>query len=66
MNVKSKRPYIKSLLAKDINNIKNLYSSIGFNSAKVVSKIKKIDSDTFDLLIEIEEELKLRLSQLNL
>ncbi len=61
MNVKSKRPYIKSLLAKDINNIKNLYSSIGFNSTKVVSKIKKIDNDTFDLLIEIERGTKTKI-----
>ena len=64
MNVKSKRPYIKSLLAKDINNIKNLYSSIGFNSAEVVSKIKKIDNDTFDLLIEIERGTKTKIESI--
>ena len=64
MNVKSKRPYIKSLLAKDINNIKNLYSSIGYNSTKVVSKLKKIDSDTYDLLIEIERGTKTKIESI--
>ena len=61
MKCKVKKTHIKSLLAKDINNIKNLYSSIGFNSAKVVSKIKKIDKDTFDLLIEIERGTKTKI-----
>lgn len=64
MKVKSKGPYIKSLLAKDINNIKNLYSSVGYNSTKVVSKLKKIDNNTYDLLIEIERGIKTKIESI--
>jgi len=64
MKVKSKSPYIKSLLAKDINNIKNLYSSVGYNSTKVVSKLKKIDNNTYDLLIEIERGIKTKIESI--
>ncbi len=64
MNIKSKRPFIKSLLAKDINNIKSLYSSIGYNSTKVVSKLKKIDENTFDILIEIDRGTKTKIESI--
>ena len=36
---KEKKPFIKSFLTEDINLIKRLYSSIGFNFAEVETKI---------------------------
>ena len=54
MQLKEKRSFIKSLLAKDIENIKSLYSFNGFNFSEVNAKIKEIDGENFDLVIEIE------------
>ena len=47
------KSFNKSNLVKDIELIKDLYSSLGYNFAKVETKIKKIDDENFDLLIEI-------------
>ena len=54
MKLKEKRSFIKSLLAKDIENIKSLYSFNGFNFSEVNAKIKEIDGENFVLVIEIE------------
>ena len=66
-NIKSKekRSFIKSNLAKDINTIKKLYTSLGYNSAVVEVKTKKIDSEKFDLLIEIERGEQTKISSIN-
>ena len=50
---KQKGSYIKSFISEDIEKIKNLYSSIGYNSAKVDVKIRKIDEQNLDLVIEV-------------
>ena len=50
---KQKGSYIKSFVTQDVEKIKSLYSSIGFNSASVEVKIKKIDEQNLDLVIEI-------------
>jgi outer membrane protein insertion porin family len=54
IKLKEKRSFVRSYLAKDIEKIKNLYSSIGYNSSKVETKLRKIDENNFDLLIEIK------------
>tara|TARA_Y100000768_G_scaffold388236_1_gene382941 strand:+ start:5983 stop:8220 length:2238 start_codon:yes stop_codon:yes gene_type:complete len=54
ISTKAKRSFIKSSLSKDVNLIKNLYSSIGYNFADVDVKIKELDSTNFDVLIEID------------
>ena len=35
INLKEKRSFIKSLLAKDLEIIKNLYASVGYNFTEV-------------------------------
>ena len=62
IKLKEKRSFIKSYLAKDIETIKNLYASAGFNSSKVEAKFKKIDDENFDLLIEIQRGEKTKIS----
>ena len=52
---KVKRSFIKSSLSRDIDLIKNLYSSIGFNFVNVEVKTKEIDEKNFDVLIEIDK-----------
>jgi outer membrane protein insertion porin family len=52
---KEKKSFIKTNLSEDINTIKQLYSSLGFNSAEVVTKTKNIDENNVDLIFEIEK-----------
>ena len=54
ISTKEKKSFIKSSLSKDINLIKNLYSSIGYNFANIDAKIKELDNSNFDILIEID------------
>ena len=44
-NIKSKEKgsFIKSYISQDIETIKSLYSSIGYNFSKIEAKINKID-----------------------
>ena len=58
INTKQKRSFIKSLLAKDIELIKSLYASAGYNSANVEIKTNKISENSLDVLIDIIEERK--------
>lgn len=64
IQIKSKRPFIKANLANDIEIIKKLYSSLGYNFAKVETKIKEIDTDNLDLLIEIERGEQTKISSI--
>ena len=65
INSKEKRPLINSNLAKDVDLIKRLYSSLGYNSTQVDTKIKKIDENTFDLLFVIERGEKTKISSID-
>ena len=61
---KEKKSLNRSNLAKDINLIKSLYSSLGYNFAKIEAKLKKIDEDNYDLLFEIERGEKTKISSI--
>ncbi len=65
IKLKEKRAFIRSYLAKDIEIIKTLYSSIGYNSSKVEAKVKKIDENKFDLLIQIDRGEQSKISSIN-
>jgi outer membrane protein insertion porin family len=65
MSIKEKSSFIKSNLIKDVEKIKLLYSSIGYNSSKVETKLKKNDNQSFDLLIEINKGEKTKISSIN-
>lgn len=54
ISLKEKDSFIESLLSKDINTIKNLYSSLGYNFSNINPKIRKIDDRSLDLVFEIE------------
>ena len=62
INSKEKKSFNKSNLVKDIELIKSLYSSLGYNFAKVETRVKKIDDENFDLLIEIDRGKKTKIS----
>ena len=62
---KEKSSLIKSYLAKDIEIIKSLYSTIGFNFSKVEAKLKKIDETRYDLLIQIDRGEQTKISSID-
>tara|TARA_B100000575_G_scaffold243026_1_gene206581 strand:+ start:10015 stop:12249 length:2235 start_codon:yes stop_codon:yes gene_type:complete len=64
MSSKEKQSFIKSNLSKDIDLIKNLYSTIGYGSSKIDAKIKKIDERSVELIIEIDRGNKTKISSI--
>ena len=54
LKLKQKNSFIKSYLSNDIETIKRLYSSIGYNNSVIETKAKKIDENNFDLVISID------------
>ena len=66
MSLKEKQSFIKSNLSKDIELIKNLYSTVGYSSSEVEAKIKEVDERSVELILEIERAIKLKFHQLNL
>tara|TARA_Y100001970_G_scaffold290827_1_gene425879 strand:+ start:2398 stop:4632 length:2235 start_codon:yes stop_codon:yes gene_type:complete len=52
---KIKDSFIKSNLANDVEIIKKIYASAGYNSAKVNTKIREIDENNLDLIFEIDK-----------
>ena len=65
INTKQKRSFIKSFLAKDVELIKSLYSSAGFNSASVEIKTKELSNNSLDVLIEIDRGQKTKIFSIN-
>ena len=66
-NIKSKEKssFIQNNLRDDINIIKYLYSTIGYNFAEVNAKVKKIDSQNLDLIFEIDRGEVTRISKIS-
>ena len=62
---KEKRSFIKNNLAKDIEIIKNIYSSLGYNFTKIDVKTKKLSEDKVDVLIEIDKGKQTKISKIN-
>ena len=54
IKLKEKKSFIKSYLNKDIEIIKKLYSSLGYNFVNVEAKVKRIDNNNIDLMIQID------------
>ncbi len=54
ISLKEKRSFIKSKLSNDLETIKKLYSTLGYNFPKVEAKIKDLDKNNLDLIIDIE------------
>ena len=65
IQLKENKPFIRPYLVKDVSIIKTLYSSLGFNFAEVETKIKTIDKDNLDLLIEINRGEQTKISSIS-
>ena len=62
---KEKSSFIQNNLIDDINTIKSLYSSIGYNFAEVTTKVKEIDAKNLDLIFEINRGEITRISKIS-
>ena len=62
---KEKGSFIKSIIASDIEKIKSLYSSAGFNFSKVDFKIKKLSDANYDVVIDINRGEKTKISSIS-
>ena len=62
---KKKGSYIKNDLTKDVDTIKQLYSSLGYNFAKVTTKIREINKRNIDLIIEIDRGKITKISKIS-
>ena len=65
INLKEKKSFIKSNLAEDVDRIKKLYASIGFNFIKVETKVNRIDNSNLDLIFIIEKGKETKISSIN-
>ena len=61
---KEKDSYIKNNIAKDIETIKQLYASAGYNFSEVDAKVRKIDESNLDLIFEIEKGEETKISKI--
>tara|TARA_X000001036_G_scaffold272236_1_gene252773 strand:+ start:1629 stop:3863 length:2235 start_codon:yes stop_codon:yes gene_type:complete len=52
---KEKDSYIKNNISKDVDIIKQLYGSLGYNFTEVVTKVRKVDDSNLDLIFEIKK-----------
>ena len=65
LKTKKNKSFIKSNLSKDIETIKNLYSSNGNNKSVVEVKAKNIDENNIDLVIELDKGNITKISSIN-
>ncbi len=61
---KEKDSYIKNNIAKDVDLIKQLYASLGFNFAEVDTKVRNEDSLNLDVIFDINKGDPTRISKI--
>ena len=54
ISLKERNSFIENNLSNDISLIKELYSTLGYNFTEVEAKVKKIDENSLDLVIEVD------------
>ena len=62
---KEKGSFIRSIIAKDIEKIKSLYSSAGYNFSKVEFKVKELSNASYDVVVDIDRGDKTKISSIN-
>ena len=61
---KEKDSYIKNNIAKDVDTIKQLYASLGYNFTEVDTKVRKVDNSNLDVIFEIKKGEPTRISKI--
>ena len=64
ISLKEKKSFIESNLQKDIETIKKLYSSIGYNFPTIEAKFNEIDNKNIDLIFEISKGVQTKISSI--
>ena len=64
MELKDKGSFIKSILSSDVNNIKSLYSQMGFNFIEIEPKIEKFSEERVNLILFIKKGVKTNISKI--
>ncbi len=64
IKLKEKKAFIKPFLSQDIETIKTLYSSLGYNFANIEVKFKEIDAENLDILFNIERGEQTKISSI--
>ena len=64
ITIKEKNSFIENNLNEDINKIKNLYSSLGYNFSDVTAEVRKIDKKNYDLIYKIERGKLTKISKI--
>ncbi len=62
--LKKNGSFIKSKLSQDIETIKKVYGTIGFNFVNVEAKIREIDKNNLDLIFEIDRGNQTKISKI--
>jgi len=65
IKTKENGSFVESDLKQDIITIKNLYSSIGYNFSKIEPRIREIDENNVDLIINIDRGEVTKISKIN-
>ena len=62
---KEKESFIKNNLAKDINTIKNIYKTMGFNFTEVDAKTEDLSENRLNLVFYLDKGEKTKISKIN-
>ena len=65
ISLKQKSSFIKNNLSQDIEIIKKLYASIGYNFAQIDTKIREIDDRNVDLVFEVIRGNQTKISKIS-
>ena len=65
LNLQEKESFIENRLSQDINLIKKIYSSIGFNFVNIESKIEKFDDNRINLVYFLDKGKKTDIAKIN-
>ena len=65
ISLKEKKSFVRSYLAKDIEIMKKLYASLGYNFAEITAKVKEIDNENLDLILEVNRGEKTKISSIS-
>ena len=65
LELKSKESFIENKLTDDINKIKKIYASIGFNFTNVEAKIEKFNNNRINLIYFLEKGKKTYIAKIN-
>ncbi len=65
ISLKQKDSFIENKLTKDVEIIKKIYASSGYNFVKINTKIRTIDKNNLDLIFEIDKGKETRISKIS-